>query len=352
MNRFDSRFSRLLRPAAASLALAAAALFVAAGPARAEDPALPVVPLGLDADALAIPEDNPLTPAKVELGKLLYFDGRLSKDGTVSCSTCHSPAAGWADPSPTSTGVGGGKGGRNSPTVINTAYGYFQFWDGRAPSLEEQSKGPIENPVEMATTHAAVVETIAGVEGYKPHFVAAYGDETVDIDRIAKAIASFERTVLSGNSAYDRYTQNKEEGALSDSAKRGLALFEGKANCTRCHVGFNFTDGVFHNIGVGMDQPEPDLGRFVVTGQEADKGAFKTPTMRDISRTAPYMHDGSVATLEEVIEFYVRGGEPNQWLDPKMVKLDLTDQDKTDLVEFLKALDGDWEPMEAPVLPQ
>jgi cytochrome c peroxidase len=313
---------------------------------------VPAVPLGLDADALMVPEDNPITPAKIKLGKLLYFDGRLSRDGTISCASCHAPAHGFADPNPTSTGVDGGLGGRNSPTVINTAYGYFQFWDGRSPSLEDQAKGPIENSVEMAMTHEAVVEKISGVVGYQSHFIAAFGDATVDIDRIAKAIATYERTVLSGNSAYDRYVHNKEEDALSDSAKRGLVLFEGKANCTRCHVGFNFADGIFHNLGVGMDQAEPDLGRFVVTNEESDKGAFKTPTLRDISRTAPYMHDGSVATLEEVVELYVRGGEANQWLDPKMVRLSLSETDKADLVAFMLALDGDWAPFQAPVLPQ
>lgn len=337
------------------LALALTGLIAAPQPVLAEDeaqaPSRPPVPLGLDADSLQFPEDNPYSEAKASLGKLLYFDGRLSKDGTISCASCHAPKFGFADPDPTSTGVGGGKGGRNSPTVINTAFGYFQFWDGRAPSLEEQAKGPIENPIEMATTHEAVVTTIAGVAGYEPHFEAAFGDAEVNIDRIAKAIATYERTVLSGNSNYDRFVHNKDETAMSDAAKRGLHLFEGKANCTRCHVGFNFTDGIFHNIGVGMDAENPDLGRYEVTKEEKDKGAFKTPTLRDISRTAPYMHDGSVATLEEVVAFYVKGGEANEWLDPKMVKLELSDDEVSDLVAFMKALDGDWEPGDPPVLP-
>jgi cytochrome c peroxidase len=168
---------------------------------------------------------------------------------------------------------------------------------------------------------------------------------------MTKAIATFERTVLSGNSKWDQHLDGLET-ALSDSAKRGLELFEGKALCTRCHVGFNLTDGLFHNLGVGMAAAEPDLGRYVVTKEESDKGAFKTPTLRDITRTAPYMHDGSVATLEEVIELYVRGGEKNQWLDVKMEPLALSDQDKKDLLAFLQSLEGDWKFDEPRLLPQ
>ncbi|HYC53708.1 MAG TPA: hypothetical protein VEL28_02050, partial [Candidatus Binatia bacterium] len=166
------------------------------------------------------------------------------------------------------------------------------------------------------------------------------------------AIASFERTILSGNSAWDRHTQKNDATALSESAKRGLALFEGKAFCTRCHVGFNLSDGIFHNIGVGMTASEPDMGRHKVTGKEEDKGAFKTPILRDLKRTGPYMHDGSVATLAQVVDFYDRGGEPNQWLDPKMVKLGLTAQEKADIVAFLESLEGDWVPMARPELPK
>ena len=320
--------------------------------ASKDEPYLPDFPLGIDGDAFNVPDDNPMSAEKVELGKLLYFDGRLSADGTVSCATCHAPDKGFTDQAPVSTGIREQKGGRSAPTVINTAFGFFQFWDGRAPSLEEQAKGPIENPIEMGNTHDAAVETIAGIEGYTPLFEAAFGDKTVSMDRIAKAIATYERTVLSGSSAWDRHVYDKDETALSDSAKRGLELFEGKALCTRCHVGFNLTDGLFHNLGVGMNAEDPDLGRYAVTEEEKDKGAFKTPTLRDIQRTAPYMHDGSVETLEEVIELYDRGGEANDWLDPKMEPLDLTDEEKADLLDFLKSLEGDWEPIESPELPQ
>ncbi len=310
------------------------------------------LPLGLDADYMMIPEDNPLTPEKVELGKMLYFDPRLSKDKSVSCATCHDPKKGWSDQAAVSTGIGGQKGERSAPTVLNSAYMFSQFWDGRAATLEEQAEGPMANPIEMGHTLEGAVKGIAEVEGYKPYFRKAFGDEEVTLERIVKAIASFERTVLSGNSPWDRYTQLKDEEALSESAKRGLELFEGKARCTQCHVGFTLSDSLFHNIGVGMDKENPDLGRFKVTGEEKDKGAFRTPTLRDLLRTAPYMHDGSVETLEEVIELYDKGGEPNPWLDPKMQPLNLTEQEEADLLAFLHSLEGDWEPIEAPALPQ
>jgi cytochrome c peroxidase len=309
-------------------------------------------PLGIDGDQMQVPEDNPMSAAKVELGKLLYFDGRLSQDGSVSCATCHDPAKGFTDQLPTSKGIRGQVGTRNAPSVINSAFYYFQFWDGRAPTLEEQAKGPIINPIEMGHTHEVCVETLARIEGYRPYFEKAFGSPDVDIERVAKAIASFERTVLSGNSAWDRHVYAKDETALSESAKRGLELFEGKANCTRCHVGFNLSDSLFHNLGVGMAVETPDLGRYEVTKEEKDKGAFKTPMLRDLSKTAPYMHDGSVATLEEVVELYDRGGEQNPWLDPKMVKLSLTDAEKKDLLAFLRSLEGDWQPMAAPKLPE
>lgn len=310
------------------------------------------LPLGLDPDYMQIPEDNPITPEKAELGKLLYFDKRLSKDNTVSCATCHDPQKGFTDQVNVSSGIHGQKGTMSAPTVLNSAFMFFQFWDGRAKNLEEQAKGPIQNPIEMGNTHEFCTSTIANVEGYKPYFKAAFGSEEVTIDRIAQAIATFERTVLSGNSAWDRYTQNKDESALTESGKRGLALFEGKARCTQCHVGFTLSDSLFHNLGVGMNAENPQLGRYNVTKEEKDKGAFKTPTLRDLLQTAPYMHDGSSKTLEDVIELYDRGGEPNPWLDPKMQPLNLTAEEKADLLEFLKSLEGDWKPMPEPKLPQ
>src|SRR5579883_2044840 len=216
-------------------------------------------PLGMEAPAA--PEANPLTKPKVELGRLLYFDKRLSKDMTVSCATCHNPKTGWTDQSPVSTGIAGQKGARNAPTVLNAAYLDAQFWDGRAPSLEEQAKGPIQNPIEMGFTHQGVVDRLSKVKGYEAFFTAAFGDKAVTIDRVAQAIASFERTAVTGASPFDRY-QAGDAKALTPEQQAGMALFYGKANCSACHAGKNLTDGDFHNIGVGMGAKTPDLGRY------------------------------------------------------------------------------------------
>jgi cytochrome c peroxidase len=299
------------------------------------------LPLGLQADAANIPYDNPMNDAKIELGKLLYFDTRLSKDMTVSCATCHKPFHGFADADRTSAGVGLQKGGRNSPTVLNRLFSADQFWDGRAASLEEQARGPLTNPVEMAMgSHDQVVERVKAVKGYAPLFHEAFGADGIDMDRIAKAIAAYERTVVTGNSPYDRY-QAGQKDALSPSAVRGMALFNGKANCKTCHASFNFTDENYRNIGVGMNEPKPDLGRYEVTKKEEDRGAFKTPTLRNLLQTAPYMHDGSETTLLEVVAFYDRGGIGNPQLSKDIKPLHLTEQEKLDLVAFLESLQGD-----------
>jgi cytochrome c peroxidase len=298
----------------------------------------PPIPLGLGAE-LPVPADNPLTAEKVHLGKLLYFDPRLSRDHTVSCATCHNPELGFGDGLPTSVGVDNQRGARNAPTVLNTAYHPHQFWDGRAATLEEQALGPIENPIEMANTLEAAVETIGKIEAYRRLFQEVFGTG-VTAEGIAMSIAAFERTLLSGNSPWDRFNEG-DETALGESARRGWELFKGRANCTSCHVGSLLTDFDFHNLGVGMNRADPDLGRYGVTQVEADKGAFKTPTLRDITKTAPYMHDGSVATLKEVIELYDRGGEPNPWLDDSMEPLSLSNQEKADLLAFMRSLEGD-----------
>lgn len=310
------------------------------------------LPLGLKS-APDVPSANPLTDAKVALGKLLYFDKRISGDGTVSCATCHDPQRGWTDRSPVSTGIRGQKGGRSAPTVLNAAYMEVQFWDGRAKSLEEQAKGPVQNPIEMGSTHPETVKRIAAVKGYRPLFKAAFGDETVDIERVAQAIASFERTILTGNAPYDRYLAGYKT-AMSASAVRGQALFNDstKANCAICHDGFNFSDSDFHNLGVGMKAKTPDLGRYEVTKAEKDKGAFKTPTLRNLADTAPYMHDGSEKTLREVVEFYNRGGEKNAWLDGRIHPLGLTAKEIDDVVAFLDALNGDKVLVAEPKLPE
>jgi cytochrome c peroxidase len=306
------------------------------------------LPLGLQASSAYIPDDNAPTPDRVALGRLLYFDQRLSGDGTISCATCHDPQHGFAEPRKTSTGIGGQLGGRNAPTVINRLFSAEQFWDGRAVDLEAQALGPLVNPIEMGmTSHAVVADVVRGIAGYAPLFETAFGSSIVTIERIGQAIASYERTVWSGNSPYDRH-QAGEVGAMSEAARRGLVLFGGKANCVTCHAGFNFTDESYHNLGVGMAATTPDLGRHDVTKADADRGAFKTPTLREIAHSGPYMHDGSLATLMEVVELYDRGGEKNPWLAKEMRPLGLTAEEKRDLVAFLEALSGEVSGTERP----
>lgn len=354
----SANYSRWMKGAAAALLIAAASLSLlvissggqagAAGPAAR--PYQLKLPLGLDEFALEIPENNPPTVEKVELGRMLFFDKRLSADNTVACATCHAPEKAFTDGKPTSIGIRGQLVPRNSPTVINRVFSQAQFWDGRAPSLEEQAKAPVVSPIEMGMpSHEAMVQKISQLQGYKPLFEKAFGTDKITADHVAQAIASFERTIVSGNSAFDRYEAGGDKNALSESAKRGLELFRTKARCSICHSGFNFTDELYHNLGVGMDKPNPDLGRYNVTKQEKDKGAFKTPTLREITKTAPYMHDGSLKTLEEVIDWYDRGGHKNPWLDPEIKPLNLTVQEKKDLIEFLKSLEGEgWQQIKAP----
>lgn len=301
---------------------------------------------------LKIPDDNPLTAAKVELGKQLYFDPRLSSDNTVSCASCHDPQKGWSNGERFATGVRGQQGGRSAPTIINSAYHPLQFWDGRANHLEGQALGPIENPIEMDLSLDDLMKKLDGIQGYKSQFDSAFSDGLTK-ENIAKAIASFERTILSGNAPYDRFKAG-DTSALSEEAQLGRKLFFGKANCSACHSGPNFSDAAFHNIGVGMDDAEPDLGRYVVSKLEGDKGAFKTPTLREIKRTAPYMHDGRFATLEEVIDYYNKGGTPNPQLDEEMFPLKLTDEEKKALKIFLvEGLSSpDYPEVKPPKLPE
>jgi len=323
----------------------------------AAEPALfppggPAVPKGL-VDVF-FPTDNPYTPQKAELGWLLFFDKRLSCDNSVACASCHDPRHAFGDGATVSTGVRGQKGGRSAPTVINRAFSVEQFWDGRAPTLEEQAKGPIANPIEMDHTHEACIKSLRAVPGYRQRFKEVFGTEDFTIEHVAKAIATFERMVLSGNSAYDRFKAG-DKSALTPGQQQGMEIFfSNKARCDSCHEGINLTNGKFANIGIGMAKPNPDLGRFAITKREEDRGAFKTPTLRDIARTGPYMHDGSLKTLEEVVEHYSKGGTPNKWLHQDVRKLDLTPTEKKNLVDFLKALNGEgWQQFKAPErLPQ
>jgi cytochrome c peroxidase len=229
-------------------------------------------------------------------------------------------------------------GGRNSGTILDAAYMRYQFWDGRAGSLEEQALGPIHNPIEMGETLENVVQKLDAIPGYKQQFQEVFATD-VNTDGIAKAIASFERTVLSGPSPYDRWVAGDPK-AMSESAQRGLHLFNGKAHCTPCHSGPTFSDQTFHNLGAGMDRPDPDVGRFKETKDPADMGRFKTPTLRNVELTPPYLHTGTEKTLTDVVDFYDRGGTANPNLDPLMMPLHLTSSEKQDLVEFLKGLTG------------
>jgi cytochrome c peroxidase len=305
------------------------------------NPALPPVP---------IPPDNPQTEAKVALGKQLFFDPRLSADDTVSCATCHDPGMGWANHNPVDVGIQGRKGTRNSGTILDAAYMDFQFWDGRAKTLEEQSLGPIHNPVEMGSTLEDVVRKLGAIEGYRAQFKAVFGTE-VTTDGIAKAIAAFERTVLSGPSPHDRYVAG-DRSAMPASAVRGMRLFNGKARCRTCHGGPMLSDQGFHNIGVGMDRPQPDIGREAVTKDPKDRGRFKTPSLRNVALTWPYMHDGSVRSLADVVEFYDAGGVPNPTLDIFVMPLELTDDERKDLVAFLEAMTGSLPTIDRPALPK
>lgn len=348
----------------------------------------PTLPMGLAAGAgqIAGLDENPLTRAKIELGRQLYFDTRLSNDNTVSCASCHAPEFGYAKDTQFGVGTKGQTGGRNSPVAYNRILSSVQFWDGRAATLEEQAKGPIANPIEMSNTHDVCVTCLGGIDGYKMQFERIFPD-SVNIDNVAKAIASFERALVTGPSPWDYYEaynafrttykddleepealkaddpelyaqyealkKASDEHPISESAIRGGSLFfSEKAGCTACHVGANFTDEKYHNLGVGMDKPEPDLGRFVVTKDEKEKGAFKTPTVRNVAATGPYMHDGSQKTLEEVVEWYDKGGHPNQWLDERIKPLKLTAEEKADLVAFMKALTGPLPEVEAGRLPE
>jgi len=301
-------------------------------------------PVGLLAESSVIPADNPLNEEKIKLGKRLFFEKTLSVDSSISCASCHVPEKGFADPNQFSTGIGGKKGNRQAPPAINRAFSAAQFWDGRAASLEEQALGPVQNPAEMAMPGMdVVVERLQKDPSYISDFKAAFPPEgAITAQNIAKAIASFERTILSGNSPFDRFLTG-DKNAMSEAAQRGLKIFrdEKKGNCETCHASFNFTDENYNNIGVGMAAKNPDIGRYAVTKLDGHQGAFKTPTLRDVANTAPYMHDGSEKTLEQVVAFYNKGGYRNKWLSPKIKPLNLTKQEQQDLVEFLKALSGD-----------
>jgi len=338
------------------------------------------LPLGLSAGAGQVKglDKNPLTRAKIELGRQLYFDPRLSADKSISCSSCHNPDEGYAAHTQFGLGIQGQMGGRNSPVSYNRILSDKQFWDGRADSLEAQAIGPIANPIEMGFTHDGCVECLKGNKIYAYEFGKVFGGIT--IEAVGQALASFERAIVTGASPFDynevfaplskldpadldddealkakyeKAAADAKAHPMSEAAKRGRELFFGqKAGCTACHVGPNLSDEKYHNLGVGMDKPEPDLGRHVISKDDKEKGAFKTPTIRNVALSAPYMHDGSQKTLEEVVDWYAKGGHPNPSLSDKIKKLDLTDQDKKDLVEFMMACTGEFPKVERGRLPE
>ncbi|MDA2931161.1 cytochrome-c peroxidase [Acidobacteria bacterium AH-259-O06] len=296
------------------------------------------VPLGLDA-YMPIPEDNLLTPEKVSLGQRLFLDKRLSRDQSISCATCHEPDRAFTDAKAVAVGVFDRKGPRGTPTIVNRAYGKAFFWDGRIRTLEEQVLQPILAEKEMDITVEEVVARLKESDRDRREFQDVFGREINPVD-LARALASYVRTILSGDSPYDRYI-NGDRNALSEQARRGLRIFRGKGNCTDCHLGPNLTDERFHNTGVAWrDGRFVDPGRYAVTQNERDRGKFKTPTLREIARTAPYMHDGSLARLEDVVKYYDRGGNRAPNLDSDLHPLNLKRDEKRALVVFLEALSG------------
>lgn len=316
--------------------------------ARPIEPAVTLhVPLGLP--QVPIPADNPPTAATIALGRRLFYETRLSKDNSLSCASCHHPDQGFTDLRERSLGVGGTLGRRHAPTLINVAYLPLFFWDGRARTLEEQVGTPIADPLEMNQSHDASVDKLRGDPTYKQMFQQAFGTGDVTMPRVENALASFERTILSGNSAFDRYEYQGQKDALTAQQIRGLSAFmdPARGNCASCHlVGPSnalFTDGKFHNTGEGADNDEAfaDQGRFTITKLEAEKGAFKTPTLRNVAVAGPYMHDGKLKTLKAVVDFYAGRGNSNAHLDKRISGIVLSGQDRSDLVEFLKSLTGE-----------
>lgn len=297
--------------------------------------------------SIPYPDNNKYTKAREELGKMLFFEPRLSGSQVMSCATCHNPSLGWEDGQPKAVGHGHKILGRKSPTVLNLAWAPRLFWDGRAGSLEEQALGPIEAPGEMNNPLANAVDNIKNVKGYKKYFEAAYPGEGISKDTIAKAIATFERGVVSGEAPFDRWLAG-DSNAMSASAKNGFKVFNGKAKCAACHSGWSFTDHSFQDIGVN----DKDIGRGKFLKLRSQQHAFKTPTLRNVTERGPYLHNGQEKTLMDVVEFYNRGGDTKRPSKSSSVtSLNLTQTEKTDLVNFMKALTSKDKPIDLPILP-
>ncbi len=298
---------------------------------------------------IPFPKDNLHSQAREDLGRTLFFDPRLSGSDWISCATCHNPALSWGDGLPKGLGHGMKVLGRRTPTILNLAWGELMMWDGRADSLEAQALGPVEAEGEMNLPLDQMIGKLEGMSSYKPLFDKAYPGEGINKSTIAKAIATFERTVVSGEAPFDRWVKGDAK-AVTENAKRGFVLFNEKALCSQCHSGWRFTDDSFHDIGVAGD----DIGRGkIMPDFEVLQGAFKTPTLRNVDHRAPYMHDGSEKTLEEVVDFYDKGGKQRRPTVSEHVKpLGLSGEEKADLVAFLRTLTSRDKPVVIPMLPR
>jgi cytochrome c peroxidase len=328
-----------------------------ATPAAAPAPKPDVGPLG----EMAVPADNPITPEKVELGKKLFFDTRLSKTGKMSCETCHHPDKGWADGNALSTKFDGSMNTRHTPTLYNVGYYKQWYWDGRAATLEAQVTAAWKG--QMGGDPDMVAMTLNGIDAYKNDFQKAFNGPAT-ADNIAKAIATFVRTIKSENAPWDKY-QNGDKSAASDDAVKGFDVFSNsdKANCTLCHLPPLYTDTLFHNVGIGMDKPMPDMGRGKILGDAAEKkgtkdpdadmmmGAFKTPTLRSITESAPYFHDGRAKSLDDAVDLMLKGGIKNPHLDEKLKPKMISKEERAQLMAFLKALTPESKPFEKPQVP-
>lgn len=299
------------------------------------------------------PEGNAPTAERVDLGKKLFFDPRLSFDGNMSCASCHNPMLGWSDGQATARGLKSAVLDRATPTIINTAYNTIQMWDGRAKTLEEQATGPLDAELEMAMDTETLFSWLQSNASYRDAFEAAYPGEGITRDTYSKAVASFERTIISNSSPFDHWVEG-DASAMTEQQVRGFKLFidEEKGNCAVCHSGGNFTDNGFHNLGLlSFDDEEPDMGRHHIVPIGLMKGAFKTPTLRDVFLTPPYFHDGSAETLLEVVDHYVTGGQVDTNVSPNMKALELTEQERLDIVAFMEALTSPQQNVSLPLLP-
>ena len=299
-------------------------------------------------ESIPFPENNTYSPKKVALGKLLYYDTRLSGSNLLACASCHNPGFGWSDGQPLAVGHGMHVLRRRTPTILDAAWGELFFWDGRAESLEAQALGPIQAAGEMNQDLVELVRELEAIPGYRDRFNEAFPGVGITPDTIAMAIATYERTVVSTRAPFDDWIEGNED-AISDAAKRGFVVFNTKANCAACHSGWAFTDSSFHDIGL----PSYDMGRGeVLPDIPVMQHAFKTPGLRDIERRAPYMHNGSLETLEDVVDHYITGGIARESLSAEMAPLELTQEERGDLIAFLRTVTGPLNPVVLPVLPR